>query len=89
MNKILLITTVGCTGCEIADRRIQEALEDTSKEIEYTKRDIADVPRTFLKQHNIKDVPCTVLFVDDTVRCKKVGTYPAIVLNRYIDIYFK
>lgn len=89
MNKLLLITTKGCTGCEIADRRIQEALENTSREIEYVKVDVSEVDIKFIKEQNIKDFPCTVLMVDGVVKCKKIGTYPAIVLNRYIDIYFK
>lgn len=89
MNKILLLTTKGCLGCEIVDKNIQFALDDTSKQIVYDKQDVTTIEKSFLKKNNIKDFPCILFIKDDNVVFNKVGSCPRIFINRWIDIYFK
>ena len=35
MNKIVLVTTKGCEGCNIMHKSIKQALDNTSKKIEF------------------------------------------------------
>ena len=39
MNKILILTTEGCEACEIAQRNVDIAVSQVSKEIQVEKKD--------------------------------------------------
>ena len=62
MNKIVLITTKGCEGCNIMHKNIKQALENTSKKIEYITKDISDLTKAEKAKLKSSDFP-TVLFV--------------------------
>lgn len=89
MNKILLITTQGCAGCRIMERLIGEAINKSSKEIEFHKKDFKEVKPKFLRDNGIRDYPTTVFIKDDSIRFIYTGTNPMIVILRWIDVYFK
>ena len=89
MNKIVLITTKGCAGCNIMHRLIREALKSTSKKIEFSIRDKDEVGKKWLAQNQITDFPTTIFIKDGIIKFKYVGTNPAIVILRWIDVYFK
>ena len=89
MKSILLVTTKGCAACTIMNRLIKEALANTKQRIEYNAKDVKGVNKELLLEHNITDFPATFFFKDDDVRYVCTGTQPAVVINRYIDIYLK
>ena len=45
MNKIVLITTKGCEGCSIMRNSIKQALNNTSKKIEFVIKDITELDK--------------------------------------------
>ena len=86
-SQIYSITTKGCESCTTLDRLINEALSLTSKKVIYTKQDFTQVNKKWLKQHGVYDYPTTFLIKDDVVKYKFVGTRPAIVIARWIDVH--
>lgn len=89
MNKIVLITTKGCEGCNIMHKNIKQALENTSKKIEYITKDILDLTKAEKNKLKSYDFP-TVLFVRNSrIVRKEIGTRPYIVVLRWIDVDFK
>ena len=89
MNKIVLITTKGCEGCNIMHKNIKQALENTSKKIEYITKDISDLTKAEKAKLKSSDFP-TVLFVkNNSIVRKEIGTKPYIVVLRWIDVDFK
>lgn len=88
MNKIMLITTKGCQGCTIARNSIKDAISQTKKSITFEERDTDEVKKKFLRTFGIADFPAILLFKDEELKVKKVGSVPAIVILRWIDINF-
>ena len=89
MNKILLITTKGCEGCSIMHKSIKQALENTSKKIEYITKDISDLTKAEKAKLKSSDFP-TILFIkNNRIVRKEIGTKPYIVVLRWIDVDFK
>lgn len=86
-NKILTITTQGCESCYILDKLINEALTITKKEVEYVKQDFKEVDKKLIKSYNITDFPTTLLIKDDVVKFRFIGTRPAVVIARWIDVH--
>lgn len=89
MNKILLITTKGCEGCSIMNTSIHNATLRSSKEFEFEVKDVKDLDRKFVNKLHLKDFPTTILFKDDVIIRKEIGSRPPIVVLRWIDIDFK
>ena len=89
MNKILLITTKGCAGCNIMHRLIRQAMKSSSKEISFAIKDKGEFDKKWLAQNKITDFPTTLFIKDDVIKFKYVGTNPAVVILRWIDVYFK
>ena len=89
MNKIVLITTKGCEGCNIMHKNIKQALENTSKKIEYITKDISDLTKAEKAKLKSSDFP-TILFINNNrIVRKEIGTKPYIVVLRWIDVDFK
>lgn len=86
--KIMLIITEGCEGCVIQHNLIKEALTLTKRRIKYTVKDVKSLDKEWLKETGITDFPTTLLLKDNKVVYKFVGTRPAIVIFRYIDVNF-
>jgi len=86
-SQIYSITTKGCEGCATLNKLIEEALTLTSKKVDYTKQDFTEVDKKWLRQHNVYDYPTTFLIKDDVIKYKFIGTRPAIVIARWIDIH--
>ena len=91
VKKILLITTIGCLGCDVQNRNIDEAIKQFKLKYKLSKevKDWRKVDRSLLKQINVKDFPTTVFLVNDKIRFKCVGSYPTAVIVRWIDLYMK
>lgn len=87
-NKILLITTKGCEGCAIAKENIKLAITQSSKNIELEVVDKDEVKKDFVIANKIKDFPTTFYLINERVVHKSIGSYPAPVYLRWIDIYF-
>lgn len=92
MNILLLITTKGCLGCNIAKDIILSALEDTSKTIDFKMQDAENIDKKYLISNRIKDFP-TLVFIrsinnKEEILFKYTGTMPKAVINRWIDVYF-
>ena len=89
MNKILLITTKGCEGCSIMHKNIKQALDCTSKTIEYVVKDITELTKEEKSKLKTSDFPTTVFYKNNKITRKEVGTRPYIVVVRWIDVDFK
>ena len=92
MNILLLITTKGCLGCNIAKDIILSALDNTSKTIDFKMQDVGSIDRKFIITNKIKDFP-TLVFIksingNEEILFKYTGTMPKAVINRWIDVYF-
>jgi thioredoxin-related protein len=87
-KKIVLVTTKGCEGCSIMNRHIKEAIEN-KKDIAYSCKDRDDVGTKYTRTFSIRDFPTVLFFKDDTLIFKYTGSMPTVVINRWIDIYFK
>ena len=89
MNKIVLITTKGCEGCNIMHKNIKQALENTSKKIEYVVKDITELTKEEKSKVKLCDFPTTLFYKNDRITRREVGTRPYIVVVRWIDVDFK
>ena len=89
MNKILLITTKGCEGCSIMHKSIKQALDCTSKIIEYVVKHITELTKEEKSKLKTSDFPTTVFYKNNRITRKEVGTRPYIVVVRWIDVDFK
>ena len=89
MNKILLITTKGCEGCSIRDKSIKQALDYTSKTIEYVVKDITELTKEEKSKLKTYDFPTTLFYKNNRITRREVGTRPYIVVVRWIDVDFK
>ena len=88
MNKIMLITTEGCQGCVIARNIIKDAISQTKKSITFEERDTTELTKQFLRTFGIVDFPAILFFKDEELKVKKIGSVPAVVILRWIDINF-
>lgn len=89
MFKILIITTEGCEGCNIAKRNIENAILQTSKPITIDTMDYHKVPVKIISKYKVKDYPAVLYFINDTCVSRSIGSYPVAVYLRWIDMYFK
>ena len=70
-------------------KNIKQALENTSKKIEYIIKDISDLTKAEKAKLKSSDFP-TILFVkNNRIVRKEIGTKPYIVVLRWIDVDFK
>ena len=84
----MLITTEGCLGCTIAKNNINEAIKETKKSVTFEEVDYKELTKKFLRTFRIVDFPAILFFKDEELKVKKVGSVPAIVILRWIDINF-
>lgn len=89
MNKIVLVTTKGCEGCKIMNNNIKQALNCTSKQIEYVVKDVTELTKEEKTKIKASDFPTTVFYRNSRIIRKQIGTMPYIVVVRWIDIDFK
>ena len=89
MNKIILVTTKGCEGCNIMHKSIKQALDCTSKKIEYVVKDITELTKEEKSKLKTYDFPTTLFYKIDRITRREVGTRPYIVVVRWIDVDFK
>jgi thioredoxin-related protein len=89
MNKITLITSEGCLGCEVMKRSIKEAMAKTKVDIEIEEIDITKVSHVFIRKFHIDDTPCAIFFKDDKYLFKKIGSVPAVVVVQWINVHYK
>ena len=89
MNKIVLVTTKGCEGCNIMHKSIKQALDCTSKKIEYVVKDIKELTTEEKIKIKASDFPITLFYKNDRITRREVGTRPYIVVVRWIDVDFK
>ena len=88
MNKIILITTKGCEGCTIARNSIKDAINQTKKSVTFEEKDTTEVSNKFLWLFKITDFPAILLFKDEKLKVRKIGSVPSIVVLRWIDVNF-
>lgn len=89
MNKIILVTTKGCEGCNIMHKSIKQALDCTSKKIEYVVKDVTELTKEEKSKLKTYDFPTTLFYKNDRITRQEVGTRPYIVVVRWIDVDFK
>ena len=89
MNKIVLVTTKGCEGCNIMHKSIKQALDCTSKKIEYVVKDITELTKEEKSKLKTYDFPTTLFYKNNRITRQEVGTRPYIVVVRWIDVDFK
>ena len=89
MNKITLVTSEGCLGCEVMKASIKSAIAKTKVDIEVEEIDISRVSRDMIKKFHIEDTPCTIFFRNDKYLFKKIGSVPAVVVVQWINVHYK
>lgn len=89
MNKIVLVTTKGCEGCNIMHKSIKQALDCTSKKIEYVVKDVTELTKEEKSKLKTYDFPTTLFYKNNRITRQEVGTRPYIVVVRWIDVDFK
>lgn len=89
MNKIVLVTTKGCEGCNIMHKSIKQALDCTSKKIEYVTKDVMELTKEEKSKLKTYDFPITLFYKNNRITRQEVGTRPYIVVVRWIDVDFK
>ena len=65
MNKITLITSEGCTGCEVMKNSITSAIQQTKVDVTVEVQDIKNTHKRFIRTFGITDTPCAIFFKDD------------------------
>ena len=89
MNKITLITSEGCLGCEVMKASIKSAIEKTKVDIEIEEMDINNTPKYIIRRFNVTDTPCAIFFRNDKYLFKKIGSVPAVVVVQWINVHYK
>ena len=89
MNKITLITSEGCLGCQVMKNSITSALSQTNVDVTVETIAIKDADKKLIKRFNITDTPCTMFFKDDKYLFKKIGSIPAVVVVQWINVHYK
>lgn len=90
-RKILILTTPGCLGCTIQSKNVGEAIKTVKPKFNIIKEleDYRRIDRSLLRRIDAKDYPITLFMINDDIRFKCVGSYPAPVIVRWIDLYMK
>ena len=89
MNKITLITSEGCLGCQVMKNSITAALLKTNADITVETIDIKDVDKKLIKSFHITDTPCTIFYKDGKYLFKKIGSVPSVVVIQWINVHYK
>ena len=89
MNKVTLITSEGCLGCEVMKNSIKEAIDKTKVDIVVEEMDITKVNKRFIVEYHIEDTPCAIFFKNDKFLFKKIGSVPEIVVIQWINVHYK
>lgn len=89
MNKVTLITSEGCLGCEVMKNSIKAAIEKTKVDLYIDEQDINKVNKMFIKKFHIDDTPCAIFFRDDKYLFKKIGSVPSVVVIQWINVHYK
>ena len=89
MNKITLITSEGCLGCQVMKNSITAALLKTNTDIPVEIIDIKDVDKKFIKRFNITDTPCDIFFKNNKYLFNKIGSVPTVVVIQWINVHYK
>lgn len=89
MNKITLITSEGCLGCQVMKSSINSAISQTKADITVEIIDIKDANKKLIKQFNVVDTPCAIFFKDDKYLFKKIGSVPTVVVVQWINVHYK
>ena len=89
MNRITLITSEGCEGCEVMRNSIKTAIEKTKANVYIDEMDINKVNKGFIKKFRIEDTPCALFFKDDKFLFKKIGSVPSVVVVQWINVHYK
>jgi hypothetical protein len=89
MNKITLITSEGCLGCEVMKTSIKSAIEKTKVDIEIEEMDINNTPKDIIRRFHIDDTPCAIFFRNNKYLFKKIGSVPAVVVVQWINVHYK
>lgn len=89
MNKITLITSEGCLGCEVMKASIKAAIEKTKVDIYIEEMDINNTPKDIIKKFHIDDTPCAIFFRDGKYLFKKIGSVPSVVVVQWINVHYK
>ena len=89
MNKVTLITSEGCLGCEVMKNSIKAAIDKTKVYLYIEEMDINKVNKNFIKHFHIDDTPCAIFFKDDKYLFKKIGSVPTVVVVQWINVHFK
>jgi len=89
MNKITLITSEGCLGCQVMKNSITVALLKTNADITVETIDIKDADKKFIKKFNVTDTPCTIFFKNNKYLFKKIGSVPSVVVIQWINVHYK
>ena len=89
MNKVTLITSEGCLGCEVMKNSIKAAIDKTKVYLYIEEMDINKVNKNFIKHFHIDDTPCALFFQDDKFLFKKIGSVPTVVVVQWINVHYK
>lgn len=89
MNRITLITSEGCLGCEVMKASIKAAIEKTKADVYVEEKDITKVNNIFIRKFHIEDTPCVLFFRDDKFLFKKIGSVPTVVVVQWINVHYK
>lgn len=89
MNKVLLITTIGCKACEIQNNIIHKAIEAYKDKytIDLISMDVKDYKSLKIATELI-DFPTTILIVGDEEKVNLVGTCTKEHLMHLFDEHF-
>ena len=89
MNKITLITSEGCLGCQVMKSSIKAAIAKTKVDIDVEEIDISKVSRDMIRKFHIDDTPCAIFYKDDKYLFKKIGSVPSVVVIQWINVHYK
>ena len=89
MNKVTLITSEGCLGCEVMKKSIKDAMAKTKVDIEIEELDISKGHHEFIRKFHIEDTPCALFFRNDKFLFKKIGSVPTVVVIQWINVHYK
>ena len=86
---IELLTIQGCKACEVLRNIITNALNISTKDINFVIKDMSKVDLKELKALQITDFPTTRFIKDNKEVYRMIGTNPVAVIVRYIDVNFR
>ena len=89
MNKVTLITSEGCLGCEVMKNSIKAAIDKTKVSLEIEEMDINNTPKYIIRRFNVTDTPCAIFFRNDKYLFKKIGSVPSVVVVQWINVHYK